>query len=130
MSESVEIARAARRTGLIFLGIIIAALTMVLAWLIPEARRIARDRDTRVNDGRAGSNMVRVPGGAFTMGANDGAADEQPLHDVRVSPFWMDRIIKIIRKKTPPKPIGKLSDMFRGSISAEEADKFNEYVKH
>ena len=91
MSESVEIARAARRTGLIFLGIIIAALTMVLAWLIPEARRIARDRDTRVNDGRAGSNMVRVPGGAFTMGANDGAADEQPLHDVRVSPFWMDR---------------------------------------
>lgn len=38
-------------------------------------------------------------------------------------------IIKIIRKKTPPKPPGKLSDMFRGSISAEEADKFNEYVK-
>lgn len=38
-------------------------------------------------------------------------------------------IIKIIRKKTPPKPPGKLSDMFRGSITAEEADKFNEYVK-
>ena len=38
-------------------------------------------------------------------------------------------IIKIIRKKTPPKPPGKLSDMFRGSISTEEADKFNEYVK-
>ncbi|MCU0470102.1 MAG: hypothetical protein MUF58_16030 [Arcicella sp.] len=37
-------------------------------------------------------------------------------------------IIKIIRKKTPPPP-GKLSDMFRGSISAEEADRFNEYVK-
>ena len=38
-------------------------------------------------------------------------------------------IIKIIRKKTPPKPPRKLSDMFRGSISAQEADKFNEYVK-
>jgi len=25
------------------------------------------------------------------MGANDGAADEQPLHDVRVGGFWMDR---------------------------------------
>ena len=38
-------------------------------------------------------------------------------------------IIKIIRKKTPPKPPGKLSDMFAGSISGEEADRFNEYVK-
>jgi hypothetical protein len=38
-------------------------------------------------------------------------------------------IIKIIRKKTPPKPPGKLSDMFAGSISAEEADRFNEYVR-
>jgi hypothetical protein len=38
-------------------------------------------------------------------------------------------IIKIIRKKTQPKPPGKLFDMFRGSISAEEADRFNEYVK-
>jgi formylglycine-generating enzyme required for sulfatase activity len=35
--------------------------------------------------------MARVPGGAFTMGANDGAADEQPLHDVRVTEFWMNR---------------------------------------
>ena len=38
-------------------------------------------------------------------------------------------IIKIIRKKTPPKPPSKLSNMFAGSISAKEADRFNEYVK-
>lgn len=38
-------------------------------------------------------------------------------------------IIKIIRKKTPPKPPEKLSDMFAGSISPEEADKLNEYIK-
>ena len=31
-------------------------------------------------------------------------------------------IIKIIRKKTPLKPPGKLSDMFRGSISIEEGE--------
>ena len=91
MSESAETARALRRTGLIFAGIIVAAISMVLVWLIPEAKRIARDRDTRLSEGRAGSDMVRVPGGSFTMGANDGAADERPLHDVRVSPFWVDR---------------------------------------
>ncbi len=91
MSEAVETARAARRAGLIFAGIVVAALGMVLIWLVPEGLRIARDRETRLSDGRAGSDMIRVQGGAFTMGANDGARDEQPLHDVRVGAFWMDR---------------------------------------
>jgi formylglycine-generating enzyme required for sulfatase activity len=76
---------------LIFGGIVVAAIGMVLVWLVPEGMRIARDRETRTSEGRAGSDMVRVPGGSFTMGANDGAADERPLHDVRVNAFWMDR---------------------------------------
>lgn len=91
MSEAADIARAARRTGFIFLGIIVASVTMVLVWLVPEMKRIAGDRETKSREARAGSDMVRVAGGAFTMGANDGAQDEQPLHDVRVKPFWMDR---------------------------------------
>jgi hypothetical protein len=36
-------------------------------------------------------------------------------------------IIKIIRKKTPPKPPGKLSDMFRGSISIEEGEALKKH---
>ncbi len=91
MSEPADTARAARRTGFIFAGIVVAAVTMVTVWLVPEGMRIARNRDTRLAEARAGSDMVRVAGGAFTMGANDGAQDEQPLHDVRVSAFWMDR---------------------------------------
>ena len=91
MSEGEETARAARRTGIIFVAVVLSAIAMVLVWLIPEGLRIARNRDTRVRDANAGSDMVRVPGGAFTMGANDGASEEQPLHDVRVSEFWMDR---------------------------------------
>ncbi|MEO6786191.1 MAG: formylglycine-generating enzyme family protein [Chthoniobacteraceae bacterium] len=81
----------ARRTTLIFSGIVVAAITMVSLWLVPEGMRIARNRDTRLREARAGSDMLRVAGGSFTMGANDGAPDEQPLHDVRVSEFWMDR---------------------------------------
>jgi formylglycine-generating enzyme required for sulfatase activity len=91
VSEHTDPARAARRLALIFSAIIVAAIAMVLVWLVPEGIRIARDRDTRLNEARAGSDMVRVPGGSFTMGANDGAPDEQPLHDVRVNEFWMDR---------------------------------------
>ena len=36
-------------------------------------------------------------------------------------------IIKIIRKKTPPKPPGKLSDMFAGSISIEEDEALKKH---
>ena len=91
MSEATETARSARRTGFIFAVVIVAAATLALAWLVPEMNRIARNRETQSREARAGSDMVRVAGGAFTMGANDGALDEQPLHDVRVREFWMDR---------------------------------------
>lgn len=36
-------------------------------------------------------------------------------------------IIKIIRKKTPPKPPMKLSDMFAGSISIEEGERLKKH---
>jgi len=35
--------------------------------------------------------MVLVPGGEFLMGADDGYADERPVHPVLVEPFWIDR---------------------------------------
>jgi len=91
VSEAAEIARSVRKAAIIFFCILAAAVTMVLVWLVPEMQRIARDRETKSREARAGSDMVRVAGGAFTMGANDGAPDEQPLHDVRVKEFWMDR---------------------------------------
>ena len=91
MSEAAETARAVRRTAFIFAGIVIAAITMVLVWLVPEMKRIAGNRETQSRETRAGSDMVRVAGDNFTMGANDGAPDEQPLHNVRVNEFWMDR---------------------------------------
>ncbi len=40
---------------------------------------------------RASVEMVWIPAGKFTIGANDGKADEQPLHDVKLGGFWMDR---------------------------------------
>jgi len=36
--------------------------------------------------------MVRVPGGPFTMGSDDGPADEQPAHTVTLEPFEIDRV--------------------------------------
>src|SRR5436190_381203 len=80
-----------RRNIIIALLLILGMLAGAIAWFVPEALRIKKERDQRVAAKAAGSDMVRVPSGSFTMGANDGAPDEQPLHDVRVNDFWMDR---------------------------------------
>jgi hypothetical protein len=91
--EDQETHRAARRTGLIFVCIIVFGLVLIAAWMIPEALRIRRMRDQRLAEQRAGSEMTLVRSSAgfrgFTMGANDGAEDEKPLHDVKLSDFWM-----------------------------------------
>jgi formylglycine-generating enzyme required for sulfatase activity len=41
--------------------------------------------------GKAGIEWVRVPGGSFQMGSNDGDSDEKPVHTVRVRAFEMSR---------------------------------------
>ena len=38
------------------------------------------------------TEMIRVPGGPFTMGSNDGPADERPAHRVELPAFSMDRM--------------------------------------
>ena len=36
------------------------------------------------------ADMVLIPGGTFTMGSPGGEADERPLHEVTLEPFYMD----------------------------------------
>jgi iron(II)-dependent oxidoreductase len=36
-------------------------------------------------------DMVRLPGGAFTMGSDKGLPDERPAHRVTLKAFWIDR---------------------------------------
>jgi formylglycine-generating enzyme required for sulfatase activity len=86
---------AARRTGLILAGIFLLGIAIAAIWLVPEALRVRRARDQRLAEQRAGADMILIRSSAgfrgFTMGANDGAPDEQPLHDVKVSDYWIDR---------------------------------------
>ncbi len=37
------------------------------------------------------NEMVKIPGGKFNMGRNDGDKSEQPEHEVTVKDFWMDK---------------------------------------
>lgn len=42
--------------------------------------------------GAAADGMVEVPAGPFTMGSDDGPADERPAHRVEVAGFRIDRL--------------------------------------
>ncbi len=60
-----------------------------------EAQRIKHERElTKALNSRSSSGeMVWIPTGKMTMGSNDGAPDEQPLHDVKIQGFWMDKTL-------------------------------------
>ncbi len=50
---------------------------------------IAEDSQAIVTE--TGIEMVLIPGGTFMMGDPNGEADEQPVREVTISPFTMDR---------------------------------------
>jgi formylglycine-generating enzyme required for sulfatase activity len=81
------------RSALIVGGLFSAFLLFALFGVLREAQRIRRERDQTkaLNSQTAGGEMVWIPAGKMTMGAVDGAPDEQPLHDVKVRGFWMDK---------------------------------------
>ena len=41
--------------------------------------------------GLAAPDMVRIPGGAYPLGSEQGRADERPVHQVTLEAFWIDR---------------------------------------
>ncbi len=55
-------------------------------WVIFLSATIALSKDEKVPDG-----MVWIPGGTFSMGSTIGKPDEQPVHEVSVDGFWMDK---------------------------------------
>ena len=65
---------------------------MTLFWVLKEAQRIGREKEEArlLNRGSELGVMVKIPKGKMTMGAIDGAPDEQPMRDVKVREFWMD----------------------------------------
>ena len=86
------------RAGLILVGVVIAAVALFSMWVVPELRRIGRQREATAAanafyDTQGEGEMVWIPGGRFTMGGigQDIPPDETPLHDVKIDGFWMDK---------------------------------------
>lgn len=82
----------ATRSSLILAGFSLSFVVLGGGWVLKEAMRVGRQQETRRALGSPlGADMIWIPAGKFTMGANDGQPDERPLHDAKVVGFWMDR---------------------------------------
>ncbi len=60
-------------------------------WGLPQPWQRPGTHAGQEVEGPAGITLVRVPGGSFMMGSEDGADDETPVHRVHVSGFWIGK---------------------------------------
>ncbi|MBK8312743.1 MAG: SUMF1/EgtB/PvdO family nonheme iron enzyme [Acidobacteria bacterium] len=76
------------RTGLIVIaGIVLACVAGVIIYYFSQK---TGPTDPVTQTTKAPEGMVYIPGGKFTMGRNDGSADEGPAHEVEVKPYFID----------------------------------------
>ena len=89
------------------LGAFVLAILLAVLWMTHEIARVRRIRDLNApspvaaneikipspesRDGSWTNGMAWIPPGTFWMGADDGQADEKPVHQVTVNGFWMDK---------------------------------------
>ena len=67
---------------------IVAAVASAL-FAQQQAAPAANEPDKTAAAAKPPAGMVLIPGGRFVMGSQNGDADA-PLHDVEVTPFWLD----------------------------------------
>lgn len=80
-------------------GFIVIGLVLSFVWMGFEVARLLRKQNAAAQIEKAGqlspmfstNGMVWIAGGEFLMGSSRGQSDEQPIHKVRVSGFWMDQ---------------------------------------
>ena len=83
----------AQRVILSLIALLFSGGVMAWCWLTPPLpAEPAKPAVAEVEPGPrpAPRGMAWIPGGKFLMGSRDGKEDEQPVHDVSLSGFWMD----------------------------------------
>lgn len=65
------------------------ALPLILCTLQLSAQEKAAAYIQKINGTSLTFEMKPVPAGEFLMGSKNGRADEQPVHKVKLDPFWM-----------------------------------------
>ncbi len=67
------------------------------------------------------SEMVLIPGGVFTMGSNEGYINEQPKHEVKIRPFFLD--VRVVTNSEFQLFVRNNQQFLKTKISRKIADK-------
>jgi len=73
---------------------LVLCAALVILFGLRRSKTINRkspDKAPKMIKTSSGIEMVRIPGGWFSMGSNRGDSDEAPVHKVWIAPFLMDR---------------------------------------
>lgn len=68
-----------------FFGLIALLMTSSICYSQPQGKSYVQD----INGTKLSFSMQAVPAGEFMMGSKFGKEDEQPVHKVKISAFWM-----------------------------------------
>ena len=69
-------------------GTVLSIAVGLMLFAALPVQSVPVQKEISLGDGLSIS-MTHIPGGDFLMGSNDGDPDEQPVHRVRVDPFWI-----------------------------------------
>ncbi len=72
------------------LAVLVLAGAAFLGWKASKTVPLDPAHPERRDEIGSVEGMVRLPGGRFTMGADDGFPHEGPAHPVEVAAFWLD----------------------------------------
>lgn len=85
--------------GVVSVGLV--ALVLLLGrWHATSRPQTASAQDSS-QDTSVYAGMVQIPGGPFTMGRDDGPANERPAHEVFVQTFHIDRNLVTVAEFAP-----------------------------
>ena len=68
---------------------IFLTLPILMSSFLSPAQEKEKSYQQQINGTKLSFSMQPVSGGEFLMGSKKGKPDEQPIHKVKISPFWM-----------------------------------------
>ncbi|MBN1423313.1 SUMF1/EgtB/PvdO family nonheme iron enzyme [Candidatus Fermentibacteria bacterium] len=92
-----------------------------------EAERVRLEKEARERAARQLVEMVRIQGGTFQMGSNDGDSDEKPVHSVTVSSFSMGKYE--VTQEQYQAVMGTNPSRFKGAKRPVEQVSWNDAVE-
>lgn len=69
----------------------LVGLSLLISFYTGKAQEKGKSYLQKIEGTSLSFEMMAIPAGSFWMGSTKGEADEQPVHQVKLDPFWMSK---------------------------------------